>query len=65
MPTTAGRYIAEDRGAFDVPESDASTEDLNPEVESEPALAPMFETVMLHMGPEEFARFMRWYGDLD
>ena len=64
MPNTAGRYIAEERGAFEVPKSEDSIEEPGPEVELKPAMAPMFETAMLHMGPDEFARFMHWYGGL-
>ncbi len=65
MPSTAGRYIAEDRGAFDTADAEPSNEDAKPEVERKVATAPVIESVMLHMGPEEFSRFMRWYGGLD
>jgi hypothetical protein len=57
MPSTAGRYIAKDRGAFDV----EPNRKVEPEPEIKPARAPMFEFVAEHMKPEDLARFVCWY----
>ena len=62
---TAGRYIAEERGAFDVSASGPSIEEPKQELATRAATAPLVETVILHMNGEALMKFYRWYGDLD
>jgi hypothetical protein len=64
---SGGRYLAEDRGAFDQPLVSAVIE-MEPEPEVVVATAPLYEIAAAHDGQPPRAwllHLMRMWGDLD